>query len=263
MRTNHFQAMTRTGGTALGVALTVADPLVGEIIGAGAPDFVMIDAEHAPLTSTELQGLLIALRTAAATSLVRVAANDPALIGMALDLGAEGVIVPGVVDGETCHRAVQATRYAGTRGLGPRRAARLEGGRAEYLGRADEEISAIVMIEHRDALTHLDDILTTPGLDGIMVGPADLAVSLGHLTQPGHAEVQDAIESVHAACSRHNVPFGIFAAADAAARKWAERKAAFIIIGADLQFLDQGLARTRALADELRTSAAATGDERP
>ncbi|MEV6927379.1 aldolase/citrate lyase family protein [Dactylosporangium sp. NPDC051485] len=252
MRTNHFKSVTRGGGTALGVALTIADPLVAEMVGAGAPDFLMIDAEHAPLSSSDLQTMLVALRTARATSLVRVAANDPALIGMALDLGAEGVIVPAVVSGESCHRAVAAARYAGTRGLGPRRAARLDGGRVEYLARADEEIAVVVMIESRDALEHLDDILATPGLDAVMVGPADLAVSLGHLTEPGHADVQGAIESIHAACGRHGVPFGIFAAAEAAARKWADRQAAFIVIGADLQYLDQGLARARALAEELR-----------
>jgi 2-keto-3-deoxy-L-rhamnonate aldolase RhmA len=256
VRTNHFKEVTRAHGLALGVSLTIGDPFVAEIVGAGAPDFVMIDTEHAPLTPDHLQGILIALKTSAATSLVRVAANDEALVGQALDLGAEGVIIPGVVDGASCRAAVAATRYGprGTRGLGPRRAARLEGGRAAYLERADDEICAVVMVEHIAALDNLDDILAIDELDAVMAGPADLAASMGQLTDPGHPDVGKAVEVVLDACKRHRVPFGIFAASEAGARTWATRGASFIVIGADLQYLDQGLTRANTLAGELRAT---------
>jgi 2-keto-3-deoxy-L-rhamnonate aldolase RhmA len=254
MRDNKVKSAIRSGGTAFGVALTVTDPLVAEMIGGAGLDFVMVDTEHAPVNSETLQNQLIALRTAPGTNLVRVPHCDPVAIGLALDLGAEGVVIPGVVDGASCAAAVATTRYppAGVRGFGPRRAARLEGGRSSYIARADEEILTVVMVESPVAVGNIDEILATPGLDLIMVGPADLAVAMGHLSQLKHPDVDAAIETVAAACARHKVPFGIFAAAEPDARRWTERGAAFVVIGADLQFLDQGLVRVSSLAADLR-----------
>jgi len=258
MRDNHTKRLLQAGAPALGVSLTIAEPFVAEVVGAAGLDFIMIDTEHAPFPIDSLQNVLIALRQSRSTSLVRPAANDAALIKQILDLGAEGVIVPEVTDGASCAQAVAAARYplAGRRGFGPRRAARLEGGRAEYLRRADEEIAVIAMIEHVDALENLEEILTTPGLDGIMAGPADLAVTMGHLHELSHPDVAAALDRILQACDRYGVPFGIFAAAEAAARKWVARGACLVTIGSDLQFLDQGLTQSAALAEELHAATA-------
>jgi 2-keto-3-deoxy-L-rhamnonate aldolase RhmA len=110
------------------------------------------------------------------------------------------------------------------------------------------------MVEHTAALDNLDDILAIDELDAVMAGPADLAASMGHLTDPGHSDVGKAVEVVLDACKRHRVPFGIFAASEAGARTWATRGASFIVIGADLQYLDQGLTRANTLAGELRAT---------
>ncbi len=179
MRDNRTKRIMSSGGLALGVSLTVADPFVAEVVGAAGFDFVLIDAEHAPIAIDQLQMMLIALRASESTVLVRPVANDPAQIKQILDLGAEGLVVPGVEDAAACAAAVAAARYPplGGRGFGPRRAARLDGGRAAYLARADEEIALLVMIESAAAVADIDAILKTPGLDGIMVGPADLAVT--------------------------------------------------------------------------------------
>jgi len=262
MRTNTTKQHLIARDPALGIALTIADPFVAEVIGNANFDFVMIDTEHAPLTISELQTTLMALRTSDSTTIVRTAANDPTIIKQVLDLGAEGIVVPDVIDRQSCLRAVQAARYAplGTRAFGPRRAARLEGGRPKYLADANDQILVIAMIEHVDALENLDEILTTPGLDGIMVGPADLAVSLGHLDSLNHPEVGAAIDRVYAACERNKFPFGIFAAAEESARRWVDRGAVFVNIGADVQFLDQGITRCKALRKDLAgRSAAKTG----
>ncbi|MFE4956066.1 HpcH/HpaI aldolase/citrate lyase family protein [Streptomyces sp. NPDC056653] len=253
MRDNRTKMRMSSGRPALGVSLTIADAFVAEAIGAGDFDFVLIDTEHAPISIDVLHTMLVALRASASTVLVRPSANDATLIGQILDLGAEGVVVPGVRDAVQCAAAVSATRYppAGVRGFGPRRAARLDGGRPEYVARADKEIAAFVMIEHAEAVSHIDAILETPGLDGIMVGPADLAVSMGHLHDLNHPAVKAATDKVAAACERHSVPFGIFAAAEASARRWVRRGARFVAVGADTQFLDQGIARTKSLIAEL------------
>ncbi|MFC0450019.1 HpcH/HpaI aldolase family protein [Rhodococcus jostii] len=253
MRTNTTKQHLITRTPSLGISLTISDPFVAEVIGNANFDFVMIDTEHAPLTISELQTTLMALRTSNSTTIVRTAANNPTDLKQVLDLGAEGVIVPDVVDRQSCLRAVRASRYAplGDRAFGPRRAARLDGGRPRYLADANDQILVIAMIEHVDALGNLDEILTTPGLDGIMVGPADLAASIGQLNNLSHPEVVAAIDSIHAACDRNVFPFGIFAAGEDAARVWVDRGAVFVTIGADVQFLDQGIARCQALRKDL------------
>src|ERR1700730_10610274 len=244
------------GGLALGVSITIADPFVAEVIGGAGFDFVLSDPQPSPITVDQLQILLIALRTSASTVFVRPAANDPTLIKQILDLGAEGVVVPEVGDAAGCADAVAAARYPplGRRGFGPRRAARLEGGRAAYIARANDEVAVLVMVESADAVANIDALLQTPGLAGIMVGPADLAVPMGHLADFNHPDVVARIADVRAACQRNSVPFGIFAATEQAARRWAGGGAALMTIGADTQLLDQGIATSRALAESLRQS---------
>ena len=256
MRENRTKRIMSSGGLALGVSLTVADPFVAEVVGAAGFDFVLIDTEHAPIAIDQLQMMLIALRSSESTVLVRPVANDPAQIKRILDLGAEGLVVPEVETAAACAAAVAAARYPplGRRGFGPRRAAHLDGGRAAYLARADEEIALLVMIESAAAVADIDAILKTPGLDGIMVGPADLAVTLGHLRELGHPEVRAAVTAVRDACERQSVPFGIFTATEQAAREWSAAGARFMTIGADTQFLDQGIARSRTLAQSLKES---------
>src|ERR1700761_2227018 len=191
MRDNRTKRIMLSGGLALGVSVTVPDPFVTEVVGGAGFDFVLIDAEHSPIAIDQLQMMLIALRSSQSTVLVRPAANDPTLVKQILDLGAEGLVVPEVDDAASCAVAVAAARYppAGRRGFGPRRAARLEGGRPAYLARADEEVAVLVMVESADAVAGIDALLQTPGLDGIMVGPADLAVSMGHLDDLNHPDV--------------------------------------------------------------------------
>lgn len=254
VRDNRTKQKMAAGQPALGVSMTIPDMFVVEAIGAAGFDFVLIDTEHAPIPIDALERMLVALRASESTVFVRPAANDSTLIGQILDLGVEGVVVPDVRDAAQCAAAVAATRYppTGERGFGPRRAARLDGGRAQYIARADEEIAAFVMIEHVDAVAGIDAILKTPGLDGIMVGPADLAISMGHLHDLTHPAVQAAVDRVFAACERHSFPFGIFAAAEPSARLWVRRGARFATVGADTQFIDQGLARTKSLIAELR-----------
>jgi 2-keto-3-deoxy-L-rhamnonate aldolase RhmA len=253
VRENRTKALMAAGQPALGVSLTIPDAFVAEMVGAAGFDFVFIDTEHSPITIDQLQIMLIALRSSPSTTLVRPVANDPALIKQILDLGAEGVVVPEVHDVASAAAAVEATRYppSGLRGFGPRRAARLDGGRPNYLRHADQQIAAFVMIEHSEAVDDIDAILQIPGLDGIMVGPADLAVGMGHLLELDHAAPAAAIERVFDACQQHSFPFGIFAAAEQSARTWVGRGALFATIGSDVQFVDQGLTRCRALATDL------------
>src|SRR5207244_391059 len=131
--------------------------------------------------------------------LVRVAWNDPVLIKPVLDIGAAGVIVPLVRTAEDVHRAVAACRYPpeGIRGFGPRRPSQYgQLGGPEFCQAANASVITIVQIEHHEAVANLGEILAVPGLTGIVVGPNDLAGSLGHMGDTRHPDVLRTIETV-------------------------------------------------------------------
>jgi 2-keto-3-deoxy-L-rhamnonate aldolase RhmA len=240
--------------------ITIPDSFTAEVMGASGVDVVVIDTEHAAMSAAQLQIVLTALHPTDAAVIVRVADNDPVAIGQALDLGAEGILVPGVRSRADCELAVQSCLYApkGIRGFGPRRASRLHGGRADYLARANDQIAVIAMIEHADALDDLDGIITTDNLSAVFVGTADLAVSMGYLHDLANPAVGQAVMRVAEVCLAHRIPFGVFTGNEDAATTWVGRGAQIVTIGSDLQYLDAGIARTRqartALLDAERSS---------
>ncbi|MEV8511621.1 aldolase/citrate lyase family protein [Dactylosporangium sp. NPDC051484] len=248
MRDNRLLSSLRAGEASIGTLMTIPDLLVAEVMGNAGVDFLAVDTEHSPMTTEQLHGVLTALYPTESTVLVRVPAHGDVYIKQALDLGAEGVIVPSVNTAAECRTAVASARYApvGSRGFGPRRASRLHGDRADYLARANGQIAVLAMIETGEAVEAIDEILATGGLDGIMVGPFDLAVSLGHLGDPEHPAVEEAIQKVLVACQGSGVPFGIFSNTPAATQKWVSRGALIATLGSDLQYLDAGIARTKA-----------------
>jgi 4-hydroxy-2-oxoheptanedioate aldolase len=201
--------------------VSIADPTVAEIVAGSGADFVLIDGEHGPVDVTVLGPILAAIRPFGVPTLFRVAENEQARIQHALDTGASGVIVPRIRSAADAARAIAATRYppVGTRGIAPRRAADYgrDGG---YLGRANGIVSCVIQVETAEALADLDAILALPRLDAILVGPSDLAGSLGHPGDNGHADVQAAIADVLARAKAAGVPAGIHVrnAADARQR---------------------------------------------
>jgi 2-keto-3-deoxy-L-rhamnonate aldolase RhmA len=253
MRENFVKRQLRAGKAVIGTSLSIPDPFVAEVIGSAGFDFVIVDTEHSPISPAQLQLVLMALRPTQSTVIVRAVANDPAVIKQILDIGAEGVIVPDVSNREECEHAVQAMRYApdGFRGFGPRRASRLATSRAEYLQRANAEVAAFVMVENEQALDHLDEIVTTPGLDGVIVGPADLATSMGYLLDQGNEAVGRAIDLISQACLRHGVPFGSYTVTPEATGKWLAAGAQIATMGSDVSFLDAGIARAKANITDL------------
>ncbi len=153
----------------------------------------------------------------------------------ALDAGAYGVIIPMVNSRAEAEAAVGASRYAprGHRSYGPSRAALYAG--HDYFPHADETVLAIVMIETVEALEHLDEILSVPGIDACYVGPADLSVSLGLPPRPDHegGPFTEAIERIAAACKKHGVVPGAHAGTPAVARKRIAQGFRFLEVCAD------------------------------
>src|SRR5206468_751155 len=159
-----------------------------------------------------VQGHLMATKGSEAVGLVRVAWNDPVLIKPVLDIGAAGVIVPFVRTAEEARLAVAACRYPpqGIRGYGPRRPTnygRLGG--PEYCQMANDAVLVHVQIEHADAVRNLDEILAVPGIFAVIIGPNDLAASLGYTGQSRHPEVLKIIDVVIAKAAKARIPVGL------------------------------------------------------
>ena len=224
-----------------------------ELLCAARPDYVCVDGQHGLSDLAALIPMLAAVEAAGVTSLVRVPRNDPADIGKALDAGARGVIVPLVNDASEAARAARACRYPpeGERSFGPVRA-------SVVLGTSDpvelgREVSCIVMVETREGLKNVEEIASTPGVDGIYVGPADLALSLGippnfDVVEPAHAE---AVGRIKDSCKRYGIAAGIHAASAEVAKGHAEAGFDMITTGTDATLLaDAARARLDAVRGE-------------
>ncbi|MEZ4657414.1 MAG: aldolase/citrate lyase family protein [Caldilineaceae bacterium] len=174
-------------------------------------DSMTIDMQHGAMNYDVAFPMLQAISTTDVTPLTRVPWNEPGIIGKVLDAGSYGIICPMVNSRAESEALVRACKYPplGSRSNGPNRA-RLYGG-ADYGTAANDTVLALAMIETAEAMQNLDDILSTPGLDGVYVGPADLSISLKNSMPPDPmgAQAMEAIKKVAEACQRHGVIAGI------------------------------------------------------
>ena len=245
-----LRAAFQAGDPRIGIWATIPTPLTAEAAAAAGADYVVVDQQHGAVAPDAMLGLLTAIQGGGAVPLVRVADDDPFTIGSALDLGAAGVIVPMVQDAAQAARAVAACRYApaGVRSFGPLRAdVALGSARAEDLSALP---LCLVMIETAQALGNAEAIAATPGLDGIYLGPSDLALSLGLLPtlELEHPPVLAAIERVRAIGEQHGIAVGLHCLTGADAARHAGRGFAMITAGGDLQLLRGALAGALATA---------------
>ncbi len=191
--------------------LTIPSAWTAEIMANQGWDSLVVDTQHGLVGYESAVSMLQAISTTQVIPLARAAWNEPVSIMKLLDAGAYGIICPMVNSREEAEAFVGACRYApqGYRSAGPTRATVYAG--SDYLQHANESIVTLAMIETAQAMRNLDDILSTPGLDGAYIGPTDLSISLGlppggPLSQPRLAE---AIAAVQAACIKHHVVAGI------------------------------------------------------
>lgn len=184
------------GEATVGLWLTLASPAAAEIAGAAGFDWCLVDGEHGPNTAQSLQAQVQALAAVGCPALIRVPVNEPWVIKQAMDLGVASILVPMVHDGAGAAAAAAATRYPpqGLRGLGASisRAGRW-GAIHDYAATANFSALCLVQAESARAVADIDAIAATPGVDGVFIGPSDLAADMGLLGQPGHPQVQGAI----------------------------------------------------------------------
>jgi 2-keto-3-deoxy-L-rhamnonate aldolase RhmA len=239
-----FVEKLRKGEPAIGTVISSSDPAITELL-AEDLDFVWIDMEHSAQTLITLQSHLMATKGTKATPLVRVPWNDPVLIKPVLDGGAPGVIVPMVRTVDDALQAVAACLYPpqGVRGFGPRRPSKYGRlGGASFCQKANNEMICILQIEHIDAVDDIDAIAAVSGVTSLVIGPNDLAGSMGHMGEPSHPDVVKAIDVVLEKAGRVGMPVGIGIGADpASAAEWIDKGMRWIAAGSDTSLLLRGL----------------------
>jgi len=192
-----FKERMKGGDVLIGSVIETPEPDVAELMGTIGFDWFWIDMEHCPLDVKHVQTILQALGRSETATLVRVPWNDPVYVKRVLDLGPTGVIIPWINNVEEARKAVMACKYPpeGVRGCGPRRPTWYRDF-TNYVREANENVVVVVQIETADAVRNLMEIISVPGVDGTIVGPADLSASLGHLGYPDNPEVLDAIKTI-------------------------------------------------------------------
>jgi 4-hydroxy-2-oxoheptanedioate aldolase len=236
---NAFKAALARGELQIGLWSSLCSPIVAEIIGHSGFDWILVDTEHSPNEPPAVLAQLQALQAGTATPIVRPAWNDPVLLKRLLDIGTQAVLVPFVQNAEEAAKAVAACRYppAGIRGITMSGRGSRYGRVPDYLKRADAEICVLVQVETGEALSQLEAIASVDGVDGVFIGPADLSASLGHIGNPGHPEVQEAIKGAAARLTAIGKPAGILTASEADARRYIEWGYRFVAVGSDLGLL--------------------------
>jgi 4-hydroxy-2-oxoheptanedioate aldolase len=239
---NAFKHAIAEGRLQIGLWSSLCSNIAVEVIAASGFDWILLDSEHAPNEIPNLLSQLQACAQGSATPIVRPAWNDTVLLKRILDLGAQSVLVPYVQNPDEAARAVRAVHYppAGVRGVAVASRASNYGRTAGYLKNANSEICLLVQVETRPALDQLEAIAKVDGVDGVFIGPSDLAASLGHIGNPQHAEVQSALEDAARRLKAVGRPAGILTPNEEEARRYIEWGYTFVAVGADLGLLARG-----------------------
>jgi 4-hydroxy-2-oxoheptanedioate aldolase len=256
---NPFKKALAQGDLRIGLWLALADGYGAELCATCGFDWLLIDGEHAP---NDLRSMLAALQSAAAYAshpVVRIPKGDDALIKQVLDIGATTLMVPMVESAEQAAQLVRAMRYPphGIRGVGSAIARSARWSQyPNYLHEANERVCLLVQVETREALRRAGEIAAVDGVDGVFIGPSDLAASFGYLGQPAHPEVKEAIEQgIRVIAAAGKAP-GVLCADEALARRYIDVGARFVAVGVDTTLLVKA---ATALAGRFKGSALATG----
>lgn len=205
-----FKARLRRGECCIGAQLGLTDPAVVEIFGRAGYDWITVDIEHAAFNIETLKLMLQAARATPSVLLARPTRLDRDEIRRYLEIGSPGVMCPFINRGEEATRLVEYCRYApaGVRGWGPRRAVNYGFDADEYLEKANAAMLCLPIIESPEAVERIDEIVSVEGIDGVVMGPMDLTMSLGCFKQFDDPLFTSSIETVRAACRRYGKVMG-------------------------------------------------------
>jgi 4-hydroxy-2-oxoheptanedioate aldolase len=244
---NAFKHAIARGQRQIGLWSGLGSATGAEIIGGSGFDWIVIDTEHAPNDLASVIEQLRAMALGTAAPVVRPAWNDRVLMKRYLDAGAQTLLIPFVQTADEAAHAVASMRYPprGQRGVGLSHRANRFGRVAGYFDRAESELCLLVQLETRAALGALEAIAATDGVDGVFIGPSDLAADFGHLGDNGHPEVQDAIAGALERCRSAGTPAGILTAVVADAERYLDMGFTFVAVGSDVSLLRAASERLR------------------
>lgn len=239
MRENKVRAIWQVGGAAVNGWLHIGSPFSAEVMAHAGWDSLTIDIQHGPVDFTLAVPMIQAIGTTDTTVFARVPWNEPGIIMKLLDAGCYGIICPMVNSRAEAEAFVGACRYPplGFRSHGPTRVSLWAG--SDYAANANQTVVTMAMIETAKALDNLDDILSTPGLDAIYIGPADLAQSLGYPPRADHTDPKmvEIMDHILASAKRHGIVPGLHTLAPAYARQMIEKGYQFVTIASDGRLL--------------------------
>jgi 4-hydroxy-2-oxoheptanedioate aldolase len=243
---NDFKRAIASQQRQIGFWTSSGSAAVVEMLGPAGYDWILLDTEHAPSELPDIVAQMRVLTGSSAEAIVRPAWNDLVLIKRFLDAGARTLLVPFVQNEDEAARAVRAMRYPplGIRGVSVSTRANRYGRVADYLSNAQDELCLLVQLETRAALERLEAVAAVDGVDGVFIGPSDLAADLGHLGNPAHPDVQTAMRSAAERCLATGKPIGTLAPVEEDARRYLDWGYTFVAVGTDIGLLRKG-------ADEL------------
>jgi len=242
MRENRIRSLWKAGGAVVNGWLSIPSGFAAETMAHQGWDSLTIDMQHGLIDYAAAVAMLTAISTTATVPMVRVPWNEPGILMRMLDAGAYAVICPMVNTRDDAERLMAATRYPplGSRSMGPVRAL-LYGG-ADYPRGANDTVVVFAMVETRQALDNLDEILRVPGLDAVYIGPADLSLALG--CSPSFDDVDppvaEAIDFVLARAKARGIVAGIHNGTAEGALKRIGKGFQFVTIGSDARFMAAG-----------------------
>lgn len=194
----------------LGGWISTTDPVITRVLLNNTFDFLLIDLEHAPINLETLQHILLLFQGQQACPIVRIPWHNREWVKWALDCGAEGILFPNVTTVEEARQAVALCKYppVGIRGYFPRAAYNFKKDSTDYLSDVNQRILVWIQIEDIQAVSRLDEIFSVEGIDGVLIGPADLSLSMDLLGQKDHPQVRQAVQTIIDSGKKHHIPIG-------------------------------------------------------
>lgn len=254
---NTFKQALREKRAQIGFWQALASSYTVEISAAAGFDWLLLDAEHGPNDIPLLVGQLQAMKGLASHAIIRPPVGETWIIKQMLDIGAQTLLVPMVESRQHAEELVRAVRYPpnGIRGVGAALARASQFNRIpDYLQTANDEICLLLQIESRKGIAALDEICSVEGVDGVFIGPADLAADMNYLGKPTAPEVQAAVEKAISRIRSHGKAAGILIGDLALARRYVGLGATFVAIGNDVTLFATATAR---LLEEFHAGASA------
>jgi 4-hydroxy-2-oxoheptanedioate aldolase len=238
-----FKAQLRSGNPKIGLFLNAHSPTVAEQLAHSGYDWLLVDTQHGPMDAERLSSMLMAISSGGAKSLVRVASyDDRAGIQQALDLGADGILVPYINSADEARQAVSSARYPtqGTRSVYfPQRSTNKDG-LLGYVGNANKNVVVALQVETKSCIDCMEDIAAVPGVDILFLGQNDLCMSMGLYEKyefPHMYTCQElgaATDKLIANAKKHGVILGLFLFGTARVAEFMNKGFTFISIGNDL-----------------------------